>query len=309
MALIEVRGVKKRFGDNLVLDNLDLDIKEGDIFGLVGINGSGKTTLLKVLMGFYKPDEGKILYKGADLRKSMSAIRKDFGFTTQENSFYPKLTVFENLNYFGSLYGLARSDIKNNVSEIMTLLELNEFSDFLAENLSGGMQRRLDMACSLIHNPKILILDEPTEDLDPILRREIVRLIKKINGLGTTVIITSHLLDDIEILCDSIAVLHNGKIVIKGSIEELRRLYGKVDEVHIEIASGNYEGILKALHIQKFNVDEGKLVVYSENAERILHEILHIIENEDEKLVYVDVKKPSLLDVFNRLTNKKWLEN
>ena len=309
MSLIQVRELSKGFGKSLILEKVNLDVEENEIFGIIGINGSGKTTLLKIIVGYYKPDSGTVFYQGRPLRKSLKQLKKDFGFTTQESSFYPKLTVIENIRYFGALYGLKSSQININMRRILALVELEESANMLAEHLSGGMQRRLDMACSLIHNPKILILDEPTEDLDPILRKDIVRLIKKINSLGTTVIITSHLLDDIEVLCDRIAILHDRKIIKVGSIEDLRQLYDKKEEIHLEILSGNYEGIIRSLNISEFLVEDGKLVVFTSDAEKTLHNILHIIENMNEKLLYVDIRKPSLREVFETITNKKWLEN
>ncbi len=309
MSLIQIRGVSKSFGRNLILENIDLDIEESEIFGIIGVNGSGKTTLLKLIVGFYQPDRGAVFYNNQPLRKVLKQIKRDMGFTTQESSFYSKLTVTENIKYFGSLYGLDRHQIAVNMQRILALVELEDAANMLAEHLSGGMQRRLDMACSLIHNPKILILDEPTEDLDPLLRKDIVRLIKKVNSLGTTVIITSHLLDDIENLCSRIAILHNKRISKIGSINDLRESYNKKEELHLETLSGNYESIIRNLNLTEFLAEDGKLVVYTTDAEKTLHNILHIIENENEKLLYVDIRKPSLREVFETVTNKKWLEN
>ena len=305
--LFQVRGLKKRFGKNVVLDDLNLEISEGEIFGIIGVNGSGKTTLLKILVGFYKPDEGEISYNGQKLSRALKTIKKEIGFTTQESSFYPKLTVEENIRYFGALYGIDNRTIDINVERILTLIELQDERRMLSENLSGGMQRRLDMACSLIHDPKVLILDEPTEDLDSLLRRGILRLIKKINRLGTTVIITSHLLDDVETLCDRIAILNNKRVVRVGTVEDLREMYHRKEEIHLELASGNYENIIRNLNIDDFIIDEGKLVIFTNKAEETLHSILHIVENDGDKLIYVDIRKPSLKEVFEVITDKKWL--
>jgi len=307
MSLIELRGVTKRFGSNTVLENINIDIPENKIFGLIGINGSGKTTLLRLIIGFYKPDSGVILYDGQKIDKIMSKIKRDFGFTTQDSSFYPKLTVEENIRYFGSLYGLTRKDINENLEKVLPLMDLNHVRDVLAENLSGGMQRRLDMACSLIHVPRVLILDEPTEDLDPLLRRDIMRLIKKINELGTTVIITSHLLDDVETLCNEVAILHKMRVINVGSVEELRHMYNKKEEIHMELMPSDYSNIIKIVELEPedYIVEDGKMVIYSNEAEHILHKILHVIEEKNMKLLYVDVRKPSLGEVFRFLTSRE----
>ena len=305
--LFQIRDLEKRFGKNVVLQNVNLDILDDEIFGIIGVNGSGKTTLLKVLVGFYKPDQGEILYNGQRLSKVLKTLKREIGFTTQENSFYPKLTVEENIRYFGALYGVDSRSTDVNIERILTLVELQEERNSLSENLSGGMQRRLDMACSLIHDPKVLILDEPTEDLDPTLRSGILRLIKKINKLGTTIIITSHLLDDVEHLCDRVAIIHERRIIRVGTVEDLREMYHRKEEVHLEIASGNYENIVRSLNLEDFIIDEGKLVVFTNKAEEVLHSILHILENEGDKLIYVDIRKPSLKEIFEVITDKKWL--
>ena len=197
MGIIEVKSLTKKFKDRIVLDNVNLDIPEGKIIGIIGINGSGKTTLLKTMLGFYKPNSGNIFYQGKKIEKIARAIKREFGYTSQDSSFYQKLTVKENMKYFGVLYGMHHKELIVNIKEILQFVELEEKKNVLAQNLSGGMQRRLDLACSMVHRPRILILDEPTEDLDPSLRRDIVNVIKKINKQGTTVIITSHLFYDL----------------------------------------------------------------------------------------------------------------
>tara|TARA_Y100000310_G_scaffold339954_1_gene434248 strand:+ start:6600 stop:7541 length:942 start_codon:yes stop_codon:yes gene_type:complete len=313
MGLIDLRGVKKRFGRKVILEGVDLDIREKDIFGIIGVNGSGKTTLLKLLIGFYKTSHGKVSYKGKNISRIVKKVHREFGFTSQESSFYPKLTVKENLFYFGSLYGLHNDEIRTNMDKVLKLVELDDVKKVLAENLSGGMQRRLDLACSMIHEPKVLVLDEPTEDLDPLLRREIIKVIKKINKLGTTVIITSHLLDDIESLCNRVAILHHRKVMKVGSIDDLRKLYDREEEIHLEVESGKYERIIKFAKLKDVECVGSKLIVYTKDAEKTLHLIFHIIENDNEKLVYADVKKPNLEEIFESLTKegessvvKKW---
>ncbi len=305
MGLIEVRGVKKRFGKSIILENIDVDIKENDIYGIIGVNGSGKTTLLKILIGFYKINHGAVIYKGKNIRNNSKKMRKEFGFTSQDSSFYPKLTVAENLSYFGTLYGLSHHEIHENMDKILELVELKEAKRVLAQNLSGGMQRRLDLACSIIHKPKVLILDEPTEDLDPMLRREIVELIKKINKMGTTIIITSHILEDVERLCKTVAILHNRHVLKVGSIEDLRKLYNREEEIHLEVESGKYDRIIKFAKLKDYQIENGKLVVYTNDAEKLMHVIFHILENDKEKLIAADIKKPSLEEMFENLTKNE----
>jgi len=307
MDLIQLKGVTKRFGSNVVLDSVSLNVEEGEILGIVGMNGSGKTTLLKVMVGYYKPEKGSLFYKGIALPRVKKQVQRDVGFAAQESSFYPELTVEENVSYFGSLYGMNEKQLREHIERVLVFFGLMLQRNQTAGKLSGGMQRRLEMACSLVHDPKILILDEPTEDLDPLLRREILTLIKQINKLGTTVIITSHLLGDVESLCDRIAVLHLGKILRIGRVEEFRADYGWKEEIHLQTESGKYDSLIRDLRLKEFYVDGNKLVVYTNQADRLVQSIMMVLQNEQDKLIYLDVKRPSLQDVFEEITDKKWL--
>ena len=305
MGVLEVKGIGKRFGKNVVLNNVDVDVHEGDVLGIIGINGSGKTTLLRILIGYYKANAGSIKYRNKSLQRQYKKVKREFGFASQESSFYPKLTVKENMQYFGRLYGLSHKQIKENMQNILQLVELDDVQNVLAQHLSGGMQRRLDLACAIIHHPQVLILDEPTEDLDPLLRREIVEVIRNINKVGTTVVITSHILEDIEHVCNRVAILHDNTILKVGSVAELRRLYNKEEEIHLEIESGKYDRIIKFAKLKDVEQEGKKLVIYTNQAEKTLHTILHIIERDKEKLIYADIKKPDLTEIFEGLTTKK----
>ena len=208
--ILKLQNIDKSFGKHNVLSGVNLEIKQGKIIGIIGVSGSGKTTILRLIIGFYRPTKGEIIFNGINIKKQMNIIDRNFGFATQDNSFYKELTVEENIKFFGKLYGLTNDFLKLNIDTVLDFVDLYEAKRVLARNLSGGMQRRLDMACALIHDPTVLILDEPTEDLDPILRAEILRLIKKINSKGTTIIFTTHLLDEAEFLCDDVAIISNG---------------------------------------------------------------------------------------------------
>lgn len=223
--LIQFKEVTKKFGKNTILDSIKLTIPEGKITGIVGASGEGKTTILKLIVSFYKPTKGKIYYLRREISKDMVNISKFFGFATEDGSFYEKLTVKENLFHFGKLYGMKRKLIKKRVSEIIELVGLTKATKTLAQNLSIGMKKRLDVACSLIHNPTILILDEPTADLDPLLRSQMLHLIKKINSHGTTIILTTQLLEEADEVCDKIAILYNEKIIEENTPAKIKKKY------------------------------------------------------------------------------------
>ena len=309
MNQIEIKDLTKRFGKHLVLDNVNLSIPKQKIFGIIGESGSGKTTLLKTIVGFWRYDKGSIDFEGRSLDKNTKFIRQIVGFATQDDAVYPKLTTKENLEYFGALSNVPRATLKNNIEKVLNFVELESAKNELAENLSGGMQRRLDIACALIHNPRILILDEPTEDLDPLLRRDITKLIRKINSDSTTVIITSHLLDETEELCDEIAILHQGRVIKTGTPEQLRDSFSKDEEIILKIQSKKYTSIINKLKkhkkkVSSIKVDSGKLIIHAKNAEPVLLEILRMVERSKEKLIEVDVRKASLGEVFEDAIKK-----
>ena len=224
-SLIQFKGVTKVFGKNRVLDAINLSIPEGKITGIIGASGEGKSTILKMIASFYKPTKGTIMYSKRNIEKDQKNIKKTFGLSIEDGSFYEKLTVKENLFHFGRLYGLKKTTLDNRANGLMHFVGLYNARDVLAKDISLGMKKRLDIACSFIHKPSVLILDEPTADLDPLLRKQITHLIKKINSHGTTVIITTQLLEEAESLCDKIAILYNEKIIEEGEPETIKSKY------------------------------------------------------------------------------------
>ena len=235
--LIKFINVKKRFGKRAILDGIDLCIPEGKITGIIGASGEGKTTILKILVGFYKPTSGDVFYSKRKNIEDLKNIRKIFGFSTEDGSFYEKLTVLENLIHFGMLYKLKKKDIMRRAENLIALVGLEKAIHTMAEDLSMGMKKRLDVAISLIHNPKVLIMDEPTADLDPVLRNHMLRLIKRINEKGTTVILTTQLLGEMDRICDKIAILYEKKIITQGGPSKVKSDYSAktLDEVFRKI--------------------------------------------------------------------------
>ncbi|MBR9690278.1 ABC transporter ATP-binding protein [Candidatus Woesearchaeota archaeon] len=312
--ILRFKNVTKAFGDTVVLEGINLDIFSGEIFGVIGASGSGKTTFLSALIGFVPVDTGDVMFKEEHLLdfhdsnepfrsifSKIKDVKKVFGFASQTPSFYLKLTVYENLEYFGTLYGLTKDARKTNINTLLNLMELKNKQDTLAENLSGGMQRRLDIACALMHDPKVLILDEPTADLDPFLRKHILKLIRKINKKGTTIILSSHNLAEIETLCTRVGILHKTKFLAVGTPDQIKEKFSKNEEIHIETFPGNYEKLSKKFKNKSIDRMEDKgteLVIYTSKPETVLHQALHIIESSNESLIDVRLSKPSLDEVF-----------
>lgn len=319
--ILVVRDVDKRFGQKQVLKGVSLEIFPGEIFGIIGVSGVGKTTLLELLIGFLKSDKGEVLFRSGEAlglsgsstyRSVIEEQRKFkgvFGFAAQSPSFYGDLTIEENLRYFGSLYGLSRRSIEENITTLLNLVGLSENRKAFANELSGGMQKRLDIACAMIHNPKILILDEPTADLDILLRKQMWDLVRDINRKGTTVLISSHFLDEIETLCNRIVLLHNQGVLWQGSVKELKNTYAKSEEIHLETEPGDYAKVLAALKEKKLSIlnaeiDGDLLIIYASEADLVLHHLIHILEKLKEKIIDVELRRPSLSDVFESLTKR-----
>jgi ABC-2 type transport system ATP-binding protein len=311
--IINFTGVKKEFKDNIVLHEVNLTVNKGEIFGVIGLSGSGKTTLFNTLIGFLEPDAGQIVYydqgKEVSILKDSEIVKTHFGFATQEPTFYPKLTAEENLDHFGALYKIKKKVREQYIDFLLKLVDLYDARDTMSSSLSGGMQKRLTIACALIHNPKVLILDEPTADLDPYLRNKTWDIIKSIRKQGTTVILSSHFLDEVDILCDRIAILHNGAILEVGTPNELKNRYNKNEEIELETKPGNYGNIHKMMEQQKLPVSkifkkDSKLIIYTAEPEYTLQKLMSIIGGLDEELVGVNVNRPSLAEVFESLTYK-----
>lgn len=211
--ILQLQEISKSFKEKLILDHLSLDLFPGEILGLIGKSGCGKSTLIKILVGYHTPDYGKVIFEGKNITKNFSSVKRHVGYTTQENSFYERLTVLENMQYYASLYDLERKKRKERIEYLLKAVDLIASKNTLAVDLSGGMKRRLDFAISLLHKPKIVILDEPTTGLDPLLIEkfwEIVTSIVKQEKIA--VLVSSHLLAEIKGYCTNVAVMANGNI-------------------------------------------------------------------------------------------------
>ncbi|MBW3019637.1 ABC transporter ATP-binding protein [Candidatus Woesearchaeota archaeon] len=312
-AIIQVHGISKAFNGRNVLESVDFDVNRGEIFGIIGMSGAGKTTLLNLLVGFLRPDQGDVLFtlpSGSVIStvKQPDFVNKFFGFSTQTPSFYSKLTVLENLEYFGTLAGIPERKLRARAKQLLGLVQLSSAQDIAAEALSGGMQKRLDIACALINEPLVLILDEPTADLDPVMRKQLWQLIRDINESGTTVVLASHFLAEIEMLCDRIGIVQNHTIVEIGTADQLRSIYSRNFELRLESESHDYNSLVSALKgkpalFSKTKVDNDELIVETAFPEKILPFVSGFISKENN-LRSLSIARPSLGKVFETLVKK-----
>ena len=231
--ILVLQNITKKFGKTSVLNNITLEIRRNEILGLIGFSGSGKTTLLRTLIGYYKINSGKILFNDQDFTRKLDKLRENIGFGTQENSFYDRLTVEENIKYFASLNKLKRKEVMVRMEKLLELMRLKNAKKKKAKDISGGMKKRLDLAISLIHDPEILILDEPTSGLDPILTHEIYELLRLIRDVDKTIIIASHNYDMLERYADRIAILSESRIIDCDKPAELIRKYKAKDLIDV----------------------------------------------------------------------------
>ncbi|MCX8147564.1 MAG: ABC transporter ATP-binding protein [Candidatus Woesearchaeota archaeon] len=223
-----IEGVSKSFKKRQILKDITLDAHSGEIIGLVGKSGCGKSTLLKIIVGYYKPDSGRILLNGKNISENIMDLRRKVGYTTQENSFYEKLSIIENMKYYSNLYNLPLKGRNKRIESLLDRVGLLEHKNLLASKISGGMKRRLDFAISLLHNPPILILDEPTAGLDPLLVDQFWKIVKDVvKEEGKIVIMTSHILSEIEKYCTRAVVIDEGVIISEFSGEGIKGLEKK----------------------------------------------------------------------------------
>ena len=315
--ILKAKELSVEIDGALILEKMNLDVYAGELLGIIGLSGSGKTTLLSSLIGVFEPLTGDIYFSHTtkDNRKIMKSVnslkeafRQKIGFSSQLPSFYSNLTVIENLKFFASFYNLDKYTRDERIKILLDLFDLYLFKDKIADSLSGGMKRRLDIACAMINNPKILILDEPTGDLDPILKKQLWYLIKKINEKGTTVVLASHLVSDLELLCDRIVILADGKILKIRTPLELKSTVLQGEKIILESIPGNYTSISKEIGSNKSVssiITEGqRLVIYAKFGTPVLKSLLPILEKLKERVIEISMSKPSLDEIFENIVGK-----
>ncbi|MCR5094480.1 MAG: ABC transporter ATP-binding protein [Lachnospiraceae bacterium] len=222
--ILRTRDLTKRYGDKIVVDNLSIEIREGEVFGLLGPNGAGKSTTMNMICGIVNPTLGEVEFMGKDFKKNRKELLKELGYIPQELAIHGNLKAWENVELFTSLYGIKGAQLKRAVDDSLEYVGLLDRRGDYAKTFSGGMKRRLNIACAIGHEPRLLIFDEPTVGIDPQSRNFILEKIKQSNQNGATVIYTSHYMEEVEAICTRIAIMDNGKIIATGTSEELKKM-------------------------------------------------------------------------------------
>jgi ABC-2 type transport system ATP-binding protein len=237
-AMVEARGLVKRFGELTAVDNVSFTIEAGEIFGLLGPNGAGKTTAISMISCLLAPDEGDAVVAGHSVRHDSLGVRAALGVVPQEIALYPTLTAAENLRFWGRMYGLRGSALDEAIAYGLAMAGLEDKAKIRVETFSGGMKRRINIAAGILHRPQVLLMDEPTVGIDPQSRNHILDTVRELNREGMTVVYTSHYMEEVEALCDRIAIVDHGRVIALGTLEELRALVGDEDRIRIALDDG-----------------------------------------------------------------------
>jgi ABC-2 type transport system ATP-binding protein len=302
--IISITDLKKKYGDFNAVDGLSLDIYRNEIFGLLGPNGAGKTTTINMICGLLPPTGGTISFNGYTGNNFKSLI----GYCPQENIFYPKLTCLEQLIFIGRIYGIALKIVRSRALEFLELLGLQNKTNEIAANLSGGMKRRLNICLALIHNPEILILDEPEAGLDP-QSRILVREFIKASGREKTIIVTTHNMDEADRLADRLAIIDYGKLLLLDTPRNLKKIFGEGDILEIVLENGDENLISQfAAEVSKFsqNVKKGSnfLLLKHQNIIEYLPAIKNIADVNGLVISEIKLRENTLEDVFIHLTGR-----
>jgi len=297
--VIEIDRLVKRFGAFVSVDELSLSVKEGEVFGLLGSNGAGKTTTIRILCGLLQPSSGRASVLGIDVAKDPEALKRAIGYMTQRFSLYDDLTVIQNLRFFGGVYGLKGQQLHEREGWAVHLAGLQGKQDLLTRSLPGGWKQRLALACAILHQPKVVFLDEPTGGVDPISRRRFWTLIDEMAASGVTLVVTTHYLDEAE-RCDRIALMHGGRLVALGTVAELKDVFA--GRVMFEVSCPRFLEAHERLEAQEFVLEASlfgtRLHVVVPDAEGGRRRIALALTREGLVPVSVERIVPSLEDVF-----------
>lgn len=306
--MIEVKNLVKRYGDVLALDHFNLMVRDGEIFGLLGPNGSGKSTAINCMLSLLKYDKGEIRLFDTPMTPENYEAKKKIGVVLQNVAVYNELTVEENIDYFCGLYVGDKKTRKALVEEAIEFVELKDYRKFLPKKLSGGLLRRLNIACGIAHKPKLIFMDEPTVAVDPQSRNSILEGIRKLNQEGATVVYTSHYMEEVEQLCTRIMIMDKGRAVATGTKEELKAMIRTGEKVTIEAMGVNLEQLAQIRSIPDVlcaDYSEGILTASCRTESHGFLDIVSYLREEEIRLGKVFSEPPTLNDVFLEITGKE----
>ena len=310
--MIQVEDLRKSYGDTIAVDGITFTAEPGKIFGLLGPNGAGKTTSIDCIAGVHKPTSGRILVGDSDIVRNARQAKSLMGMVPQEVALYEEVSARENLHFWGGACGLKGADLKSRAGEVLELIGLIDRAEEAVKKYSGGMKRRLNFGCGIMHSPPVLLLDEPSVGIDPQSRVRLLDLVREQASAGVTVLYTTHYMEEAEALCDELAIIDHGSILAQGSLEELRALVGEKDMVKLT-GSFDVETVSRALgdnlpEIEIMESDEAALLVSMSDAAGNLAALLGVLQGNGVVLRETSVRRPSLETLFIKMTGKELRE-
>ncbi|WP_337461486.1 ABC transporter ATP-binding protein [Jutongia sp.] len=308
MKVVKIENLVKRYGDLVAVDHFNLEIEEGEIFGLLGPNGSGKSTTIHCLLSLLSYDKGHIEIFGQEMTPASYDIKKDIGIIMQNVAVFQELTVYENIDYFCGLYVPEKGQRKRLVEEAIEFAGLSEFRKFYPKKLSGGLLRRLNIACGIAHKPKLIILDEPTVAVDPQSRNKILEGIRELNRQGATIIYTTHYMEEVEQICTRIAIMDKGRNLALGTKDELKAMIDLGETIQMEVMELSEEvsdAIRTLPHVISVSYDKGLLKVRFSKGKHNLLRLLDLLKEKEIAFGNIHSELPTLNDVFLEITGKE----
>lgn len=311
MEPIEIQGLSKSFDDLTAVEDLSLSAREGQIYGLLGPNGAGKSTTIGCLCGLVTPTRGRVRVLGHDVVRETREAKELLGVVPQELALYEDLNASANLAYWGAAYGLRGAELKARVAEVLERIELADRDKEAVRGFSGGMQRRLNFGCAIVHRPKVLLLDEPTVGVDPQSRRKLLELVRELAGEGTCVLYTTHYMEEAQELCDRLGIIDHGKLIAEGTLDELRgsleqhdllRLSGEFDPAATEAALAGFDGL------EVVSADQYTLMLSLPGASRQLPALFGALAGAGMRVAETTLTQPSLESLFIKLTGRELRE-
>ena len=305
MYILQIENLHKSYDKFEAIKGIDLNIKKGDIYGLLGPNGAGKSTLIKTITGLEKMTSGKIIFEESEI--SINKYKKNIGLLPQDIALYLDFTAKENVTFFCSLYGYRGRDLKERVDKALEFVGLLDIKNKKAKEFSGGMKRRLNMACAIAHNPRLIIMDEPTVGIDPQSRNHILDSVKKLNEQGSTIIYTSHYMEEVEELCNNISIIDRGKVIASGSKEYLKSNLVDYNVYTIQLKSNLYNiknYISKIEGVKNVVIEDKEIQCYYSKDINILQKLINTISNHGGVIENIKNEIPTLESVFLTLTGK-----
>lgn len=305
--IIEVNNLTKKYKNLKAVDNLSIEVKEGEILGLLGPNGSGKSTTINCILSLLNYDEGNIKIFGKDMKPDSYEIKEKIGVVFQDVAVFQELTVVENIDYFCGLYIKDKKTRKKYIDDAIDLVGLNDFRKFYPKQLSGGLLRRLNIACGIAHKPKLIFLDEPTVAVDPQSRNNILDGIKELNKQGATIIYTTHYMEEVEIICDRVIIIDKGSVIASGTPTELKELTKIEEKVTVEIKdldSKHIEDIKKFKTVDEVSYDNDILFITYTKGTNNFSDLINYLKKESINYNKIYSERPTLNDVFLELTGK-----